>query len=1001
MTIRIYPSQLPGEPLETHEHKRMTILQWFERNVKGFTLDRNQPVLVKVGGVEIPPTMWGKVVIKPGADVRIYPVPHGTGLEIAVWVAVAVAVVTLALVLTMDPGDMAEQQQGEKIDANTAKANTVKLHEPVPELLGQEQVYPNYVGQPITRFVNKRTMQTKMALCVGVGRYQIPASSMKIGDTPFAAFGPDISYAVYEPGASVADDDRFDNWYVVGEVGGTDAGTSGLDTLSTAPGGTAVLADALALAGTSVSLIGDQPQWPEVWDVGTIVFIKAPDTYQVEEVGEYDQISGQLDDLNPFTGMLVTLGTGTDEIDLKVKTVSPAVPPIPGVGGNPSSIQASASPETYDFTTDPLVWQIGYRGETRTISLTTDYVNMSGVVAEITSQLVGTGLVADDNSGRLLIAEPRSPYRGGVISQSSAPVALFGIGPVYTVGTASTGGSPGQAAYITLEYDDGTAFAGLPDGPNRISLGYRSNQYQIIEIDGFTATVQRLTDVGAIDTSWTGFRQRTLLDFSLSSDEVGAFNWLGPFHACSESELTDYIEYDISLPAGLIRYNDKGRVRQWSRNVVVQWRDADLGGEWNEITHRYADATPSAIGFTETLQLPYPMRPQVRLRRKEGSGGNQVRDTILWYGLRSRLPARPNAYEGVTTMGLTVRTGDRLGAQSDRKVNMVPTRLYEEGAPRSIYGATLTVTDGLGIPRRAVDIEQLQMLESNFWTPRGETFDYNLNKQSAVRDALRMIFAAGMSHLTLSAGLISVIREGKQNPKGMLTPGEMTEELKVGFKMPTADDFTGVDVKYRSSVTWAIETIKCRVPGVEAHKVETFTIDGVTSETRAWRIGMRRLHKYLGQRLTFTCGTEMDAWVYEYLDHIVLADDIPGTTQSTSIVDIRWAGDEAILDVDEPLEWDVSAPRVMIRRHDGSATGLAVPREIDAYTLAVPAALIDFDVVTDLSIEPARLLFGDSTRVGYPVMIEEISPSGDGQHSLTAAEYSDNYYADDDNHPPA
>src|SRR5699024_1949500 len=136
----------------------------------------------------------------------------------------------------------------------------------------------------------------------------------------------------------------------------------------------------------------------------------------------------------------------------------------------------------------------------------------------------------------------------------------------------------------------------------------------------------------------------------------------------------------------------------------------------------------------------------------------------------------------------------------------------------------------------AVDIEQLQMLESNFWTPRGETFDYNLNKQSAVRDALRMIFAAGMSHLTLSAGLISVIREGKQNPKGMLTPGEMTEELKVGFKMPTADDFTGVDVKYRSSVTWAIETIKCRVPGVEAHKIETFTIEGVTSETRAWRI---------------------------------------------------------------------------------------------------------------------------------------------------------------------
>lgn len=36
MTIRIYPSRLPGEPLETHEHGNITLHQWMVRNVPGY-----------------------------------------------------------------------------------------------------------------------------------------------------------------------------------------------------------------------------------------------------------------------------------------------------------------------------------------------------------------------------------------------------------------------------------------------------------------------------------------------------------------------------------------------------------------------------------------------------------------------------------------------------------------------------------------------------------------------------------------------------------------------------------------------------------------------------------------------------------------------------------------------------------------------------------------------------------------------------------------------------
>ncbi|WP_198362535.1 hypothetical protein [Klebsiella michiganensis] len=63
---------------------------------------------------------------------------------------------------------------------------------------------------------------------------------------------------------------------------------------------------------------------------------------------------------------------------------------------------------------------------------------MSGLLAAITEGLTGSGLVAQDNGGTVLIAEETSPFAGGEITSSSLPVAVFGDAPVYTAGSEST-----------------------------------------------------------------------------------------------------------------------------------------------------------------------------------------------------------------------------------------------------------------------------------------------------------------------------------------------------------------------------------------------------------------------------------------------------------------------------------------------------------------------------------------------------------------------------------
>ncbi len=997
--IRVYPSALEGEPLESHViPKPVFLVDWLRRKAPEFSLEREQPIFITVDGETLPVEAWSSYVVQPDTDLRIYPEARAAGAAVAAWVAVAIAAVAVIMVMTMKTPGASQPGQGDTIDLNPAKANTAKVNEPVREILGRYKVYPDYVVQPVSRFVNQRELHTSLCLCVGAGSHAILPSSIKIGDTPLAAFGTDVSYAIYGPGESLAGDVRAENWYSVGEVGGTDAGTSGLDTASTATGGTSVIADALVLGGLSVSLAGESPAFPEEWGPGLTIAMRTPNSYTVTSVGEYDRISGALGDLAPFVGMKVTLSTDVD-YDLVVAGYSPYVPPVPGTGGSPSSVQASASPTSYDFSSSPVVWTITYRGNTRSVSLASNYMNMSGLVAAVTSQLEGMGLTAQDNSGRLLIAEPSSPYRGGTLSQSNAPVAVFGIAPVYTVGSASAGGVPERQAYIELNYDNGTPFAGLEDGTQRLSIGYRGHRYNITGIDGLTMTVQRLKDNGDVDTNWDGFSVRTLLDFSLGADGAASLNWLGPFMAVPEQELTDTVEYDFHLPGGLAWYKSNGHRRGSSVSIVVEWRDAAIGGPWTRETHPLQANTEDSIGFTFRRTLPYRMRPQFRLRRELPESGGNTRDTVYWYGLRSRLEA-PAAYEGVTIFTATIRTGDRLGAQSDRRVSLVAERLYENATGRSISGAAQHVLGSLGIPADEVDTPKLSELESSHWTPRGETFDLEYTESSSVREVLQTIFAAGMSHLTLTDGLISAIREGVQPVRGTITNHELEEELTSTFTAPGQDDFDGVDVKYVDSHTWSEETVPCRLGDSLGLKIDSITVDGVVDRDRAWRIGMRALRKHQSQRWSYSGTTDLEALCYERFDRIALADDIPGTSQSALIVGASVVADRVVLELTEPLDWNVANPRVLIRRHDGSATPLLVPVRVGEYHLSVAAMDLDFDLVTDLSIEPARLLFAESTQMGYSAMMSEINPGSDGSCDFTALEYRDDYYADDDGFAP-
>lgn len=999
--INIYPSQ-DGQALERHTPlEGETLHEWLTRIVTAYDPDALAPLTIDVNGKTITQEDWSTTRVKLEDDVRIYPTPRGIEVGFigaAVIGAVVGAVVLLyANSLNVDPG-AAGSISGNTLDINPAKANTVRIYEPIREILGRARVYPDYLCQPVTRFAGPRDVRTSMFLCIGKGRHAVQPGSVKIGGTPVSAFGSDVSYTIYNPGDNVGSDPRSENWYLCPEVGASKSATAGLD-LESPVSTSSIVAEGLALSGKTVTLLGANFSIPESWGAGTLVTLETPNSYTVTESGGRSMVSGDLSELAPFVGMLVTISTPAADIDATVAVVNPYIPPTPGTGGAPSMVTASAAPLTYDFTVSPVSWNLTYQGVTRSVSLSANYLNMSGLLYEISSQLSGTGLTAVDNSGRVRITEPSSPYRGGAIAQTGAPVSVFGSAPVYVTGSASSGGSPGQTASVGFNLTDGTPANGFGSGTQRMTIGYRGLQYRVASITDGTITVDRLNASGNVDASWGGFSNRSVIDYLMQARASSGENWLGPFFMCPEGETVDRIEWDVFYPGGLQSTTKKGGETPMESRIEVQYADV-LTGAWVTISRSYVANTRDGIGYTQGVDLATPMRPMMRMRRRSVSGYQVVSDRAQWFAARGRLLERKTVYEGVTTLALTVRTGERLSAQSDRKINLVATRLYDNGNPRSISAAIRYVCESVGAVPEDIDLDQLEMLEQTYWTPRNETYDDSFDKSESLIKVIRRILTAGMSHPTVIDGQISAVREGVQPAQGAITPHDETSELKISFTAPNVDDFGGVDVKYIDPVTFEPETARCRLPGVNAQRVEEYELTGVQSERRAWVIGMRRLMKHQTQRLAASCSTEMAALAYEYLTHVIFTADIPGDgTQSMVIERAELQGDRWVIEVSEKLDESFDSPRVFIRRQDGSLSTLLTPVITGRKSMTLPLSAIDWSF--DPTIEPPRLIYCSSESVGYPMMINSIQPDSDGLCQVTGEEYSDNLYRWDDSMPDA
>ncbi|CAM4077966.1 Tip attachment protein J domain-containing protein [Bordetella tumbae] len=589
-----------------------------------------------------------------------------------------------------------------------------------------------------------------------------------------------------------------------------------------------------------------------------------------------------------------------------------------------------------------------------------------------------------------------------------APNAIIGLGPidsveVYRIRSIAPGGTLGIYTVRLEQVGTGNPIV-LPPGPSvvlRFGSDLSRNIYAAVGEDAFQVAPGRFqTEGDPLSVAGAKVRYR---------DGAAYGEWTGEFVATPAEEKTSTIEYDVFYQNGLAYIEDDAKTSSRSVSVQFQYRDIETGVR-TTVTKTYTEATLDEIGFTERIDLPYPMRPSCRMRRITANAiDNQVRDQCTWYGLKVRIPTR-TVYPDWTTMSVSLRSGGRIAAQSENQINLVVERLLpqlnpdntwtEPQATRQISAFFRYILTTIGYTDEQIDMEALQQLHS-VWYSRGETLDYVFD-ETTVKEALQLAVEAGMGEFTISDGKVRPIREGVRTVfEQSYSPQNMTSPLRRQFASRQPNDPDGVEVEFINSKTWAKDVVRCGLPGDNFFKVEKITVKGVTDRTIAWRIGMRYRRRLRYRRWTYNFSTELDALNSEYKSYVPLFDDIPGFGQSSPIVHVSAApAGSAKIVLNDAMTWEDGKAHIFgYRRPDGTFVG-PYPAERGDSDFEVIVPLPQPWPTVTLTMELPHAFLGVSERFCFPAWITDISPKGNDSVSVKAENYDGREYASDDAFPP-
>ncbi|HFD4079473.1 TPA: host specificity factor TipJ family phage tail protein [Vibrio parahaemolyticus] len=763
----------------------------------------------------------------------------------------------------------------------------------------------------------------------------------------------------------------------------------------------------LTIAGTPISRLSDDANW-QLFSPGEDVTTHEAhkNIYTAEEVGGTDSSSG-LDFIGPIASVTVSAEDDKSVI-LSEKTVL-----VQDRFSRTSYYGDGDRETTYYWKNKNLEWEAG-------TTFTITGISSTSVLIDDIVEIVDSG--NDGTTGEPL--PDKIIGKGFSVLSVNQEVQLSGAGSNDSTYLAVPL-SDTELTFKNLEGNDVTDLTPAPSVTIKITTTSTDDGlYEVVSTDAnYQMTVKRVGD-----EDWTGFIGGTYtsgISLDVTSDTLPDYQ-LGPYVGCPEGYTTDYIEIDMLRSSGWGRYDKKGRLQNHTVDWEVWVRDADVGelDTWQVFPFTYTDKSFDQVGQTHPITLPSPIRPEVMLVRKTKSyDDTKYLDKLQWMRLKSKLPTA-SSYETSTTLAISIRSDSNLSSSATNKFKVLQTRKLpvpdgaggwteELYATRDIAPAVRYIVHQSGGSDDDIDMDELLWMHDNVWSPNEEYFDGGFVDDGTIYSALKTVLQSGMAEFCFDIGKILPKRLFEKTSAGhVYTPDVMQGEgLTITTTLYDPDQNEGLIVYYMDPTDWTTSSVKCWLGDKNAISKwgELELTKGVTSRTRAWRIGMRMLRRTQGEKINYSFTTEMDALNSTYLDYAELCDDLPNFGQFGEVVDwqvVRNSNDELVaqITVDRDLEWTEGEAHYMtVRRHDGTGNGPFVATKVSNRVVMLDGQL---DFIPNLTgqIERPLWLFGDATRYSESAVITSITPNINNEQtkcSVKATNYVADMFKDDNNTPPA
>ncbi|RUR51429.1 host specificity factor TipJ family phage tail protein [Vreelandella populi] len=288
--IRIYPSlmrsfeSLPTQPVETHQVQSGTLQEWLLAKIPSYAEKPGyNPWEVELEGERgrvVDPSSFSAVALSDNQVVHLYIAPQksvvkGVSSLFNAVVDVFSSILGWLMPSISMPDGSSQIDQGAKFNDPSVTINRPKLNGLINQVAGQCRIAPYYLAPPHSYFIDRRTKALDVLLCVGWGSYLLPASQMRIAQTPFQALGDAIRWQAFQPGENITSHPAHRLWYSAAEVGASGSGQAGLTLKSVLTVTDRLQSPTVHASGAQLS-VGDAYETPADWVTGMLINIRLP-----------------------------------------------------------------------------------------------------------------------------------------------------------------------------------------------------------------------------------------------------------------------------------------------------------------------------------------------------------------------------------------------------------------------------------------------------------------------------------------------------------------------------------------------------------------------------------------------------------------------------------------------------------------------------------------------------------------------------------------------------